>query len=344
MYCNNAILTRIENSITMYPLTFVQPAYCFTIWLDQVSKIINAAWWFLFTNYKKSIRKENKRSRKSVELWYFYTELAVIMNKLKTIIPLLIGFKWLQFKCHEYKVVWLCLQWWIPHTLVWLCHNGLLTLVWLGPLPPSLAWSCFSWIPTLRCDHVSLMEPSTLVLGIPVTLILLVGAQAAVLGTILVVQLHVLIAAVRTIHSIIWLSVLWLGIFYSVYYGYVLCRLLQTGWSECRDIYTPTLLCSAWMFTFLVLDKNLEKTSVNYLLTIFLVGLSTLFIAWEYHYSNIKTRSDLGDFPLFCPTSRDLLHTFVHEYLVLYLPVTAIGLVQRSRSSKGIEKHNSLKR
>lgn len=232
-----------------------------------------------------------------------------------------------------------------PPTLVWLCHNGLLTLVWLGPLPPpSLAWSCFSWIPTLRCDHVSLMEPSTLVLGIPVTLILLVGAQAAVLGTILVVQLHVLIAAVRTIHSIIWLSVLWLGIFYSVYYGYVLCRLLQTGWSECRDIYTPTLLCSAWMFTFLVLDKNLEKTSVNYLLTIFLVGLSTLFIAWEYHYSNIETRSDLGDFPLFCPTSRDLLHTFVHEYLVLYLPVTAIGLVQRSRSSKGIEKHNSLKR
>lgn len=136
MYCNNAILTRIENSVTMYPLTFVQPAYCFTIWLDQVSKIINAAWWFLFTNYKKSSRKENKRSRKSVELWYFYTELAVIMNKWKTIIPLLICFKWLQFKCHEYKVVWLCLQWWIPHTLVWLCHNGLLTLVWLGPLPP----------------------------------------------------------------------------------------------------------------------------------------------------------------------------------------------------------------
>lgn len=220
-----------------------------------------------------------------------------------------------------------------PHTSLtvpqWITHTGLTRTP-----PPSLAWSCFSWIPTLRCDHVSLMEPSTLVLGIPVTLILLVGAQAAVLGTILVVQLHVLIAAVRTIHSIIWLSVLWLGIFYSVYYGYVLCRLLQTGWSECRDIYTPTLLCSAWMFTFLVLDKNLEKTSVNYLLTIFLVGLSTLFIAWEYHYSNIETRSDLGDFPLFCPTSRDLLHTFVHEYLVLYLPVTAIGLVQRSRSSK----------
>lgn len=80
------------------------------------------------------------------------------------------------------------------------------------------------------------------------------------------------------------------------------------------------------------------------LFTYHIPGGTLNFIAWEYHYSNIETRSDLGDFPLFCPTSRDLLHTFVHEYLVLYLPVTAIGLVQRSRSSKGIEKHNSLKR
>lgn len=187
------------------------------------------------------------------------------------------------------------------------------------------------------------MEPPTLVIGVPVALLLLVGAQVTVLGTILAAQLHVLITAVRTVHSTPWLSVLWLGVFYSVYYGFVLCRLLQTGWSECRDIYNPTLLCSAWMFTFLVLDKKLEKSSVSYVLTIFLVGLSIVFITWEYHYSNIETiySSNSGSFPLFCQTSKDMLYTFVHEYLVLYLPVAATGLVQRTRSSTGMDKHNS---
>lgn len=182
------------------------------------------------------------------------------------------------------------------------------------------------------------MEPPTLVLGVPVTLLLLVGAQVTVLGTILAAQLHVLITALRTVHSTPWLSVLWLGVFYSVYYGYVLCKLLQTGWSECRDIYTPTLLCSAWMFTFLVMDKKLEKSSVDYVLTISLVGLPILFITWEYHYSNIETSSNSGNFPFFCRTSKDMLCTFVHEYLVLYLPVAATGLVQRTRSSKDPNK------
>lgn len=208
---------------------------------------------------------------------------------------------------------------------------------------PALGWPCFPWIPTRWCDQVSLVEPPTLVIGVPVTLLLLVGAQVTVLGTILATQLHVLITAVRTVHSTPWLSVLWLGVFYSVYYGFVLCRLLQTGWSECRDIYTPTLLCSAWMFTFLVLDKKLERSSVSYVLTIFLVGLSIVFITWEYHYSNIETiySSNSGSFPLFCQTSKDMLYTFVHEYLVLYLPVAATGLVQRTRSSTGMDKHNS---
>lgn len=181
------------------------------------------------------------------------------------------------------------------------------------------------------------MEPPTLVAGVPLSLLLMVAAQVAVLGTILVAQLHVLAAAVKTLHSAPWLSVLWLGVLYSVYYGYVLCKLFQTGWSGCQDIYTPTLLCSAWMFTFLMLDRRSEACGVNEILTIFLVGLSTLCIAWEYHYHN-ETIIYTGDFSLFCRTSKEMLFTFAHEYLVLYLPVVAAGLVQRTRPSKAPDK------
>lgn len=144
---------------------------------------------------------------------------------------------------------------------------------------------------------------------------------------ILVVQLYVLIVVVRIIYFIIWLFVLWLGIFYSGYYGYVLCRLLQIGWLECWDIYIFIFFCLVWMFIFFVLDKNLEKISVNYLFIIFLVGFLILFIVWEYYYFNIEICSDLGDFLLFCLIFRDLLYIFVYEYFVLYFLVIVIGLV-----------------
>lgn len=81
------------------------------------------------------------------------------------------------------------------------------------------------------------------------------------------------------------------------------------------------------MFIFFVLDKNLEKMSVNYLFIIFLVGFLILFIVWEYYYFNIEICSDLGDFLLFCLIFRDLLYIFVYEYFVLYFLVIVIGLV-----------------
>lgn len=53
----------------MYPLTFVQPAYCFTIWLDQVSKIIRYLMLLGDSFYKLQEINQKRKQKKQEISW-----------------------------------------------------------------------------------------------------------------------------------------------------------------------------------------------------------------------------------------------------------------------------------
>ncbi|XP_061188189.1 uncharacterized protein LOC133196297 [Saccostrea echinata] len=154
--------------------------------------------------------------------------------------------------------------------------------------------------------------------------------QLYVICAIFATQLYLLIVVARRhLHPTPWTSVSAVGILYTLYYGYILFRLLSRDPTKCTDIYIPNLLCTALMLTLLFLVNRKEFNSVNNIIVVSFVSLSTLCLVLEYNIMD-NTNGRLEQSALFCRSARDMLPIFAQEYFTLDLPLLVIGLIQRS--------------
>jgi hypothetical protein len=168
--------------------------------------------------------------------------------------------------------------------------------------------------------------------------LLVVAVQLIVIGTILAAQLYVLMTAGRYLHTAPWVSALWAGLPHTLCHAHVLYNLASVQSDACQDVYIFTLVGSVWIITMLALPNRKDFLSVRNILTLCWMVLSAVCLLLKYHYRKIteETPSRAG---LFCRPAQVMLPIFAQEYLTLYIPLLALGIIPRCFQSNGMDLH-----
>lgn len=175
----------------------------------------------------------------------------------------------------------------------------------------------------------------TAVSRVSASLLVVAVLQLTVIGAILAAQLYVLMTAGRYLHTAPWLSMLWIGIPHTLRYGQILYNLVSLRPALCQDMYTFTLVYSAWILTMLVFVNKEDFLNARNIVTMCLVGLSTCCLLLKYHYME-NTEGALYQSGLFCRPAGDMLPVFAQEYFTLYIPSLVIGIILRTLKINGM--------